>query len=63
MPIEIKELVITAVVGGKEGRHANVAHAEDESHDQKEAQETERSDVVAECVDRVMEILRHKMER
>ncbi len=53
MPIEIRELVIKALI--------------DESNIEKtvgsDSQTADREDIVAECVEQVMEILREKSER
>ena len=57
MPIEIRELVIkTSVSGGSQGDSASSSSSD-------RASATEVADIVAECVDQVLAILKDKVER
>ena len=59
MPIEIRELVIRTVVGDKqEPKESTVSKIENP-----DKREDIIEDIVNECVDRVMEVLRYKSER
>ncbi|GAB5381062.1 MAG: hypothetical protein Alis3KO_05030 [Aliiglaciecola sp.] len=56
MPIEIKELVIRATVGEQQGNKANAAPKAADK-------EAMKQEIIAECVEQVMDILRRKQER
>ena len=53
MPLEIKEIVITATVG-----ESNSGSIDDNGGSNDEKQE-----IIAQCVEQVLEILKEKMER
>jgi hypothetical protein len=53
MPIEIRELVIKATIGEPKSEGASFS----------KAQTQEKEEIIAECVEQVMEILRNQLER
>ncbi len=61
-PIEIRELIISAHTSFGESGHNNLQPNEG-NPDQKEFDSKKQDDLVAECVEQVLEILRAKMER
>ncbi len=52
MPVEVKEIVIRAVIGRGGGGQAETA-----------PNEADRADIVAECVEQVLQILKEREER
>ncbi|MGB1204927.1 MAG: DUF5908 family protein [Chitinophagales bacterium] len=61
MPIEIKELVVTAFISEKEeksNREGSGVKFESQT-----SQAADRMDIVSECVEQVLEILKNKTER
>lgn len=63
MPIEIKELVITAHVGSAEAGHKNNAKTQAEPNNTPKLQGEAHEDLVTQCVEQVLEIIRKKTER
>jgi hypothetical protein len=55
MPVQVNELVIKAIVSAKEGRGNGAPNSAEAAND--------RDAIVADCVDRVLEILKEKKER
>ncbi len=63
MPIEIRELIITAQVGSAEPSKKQHAPERDEPNQDKKLQGEAHEDIIAECVEKVMELIRKKTER
>lgn len=63
MPVEIRELVIRAVVGPVEERAASSPGLHDRVGQGDPVPTQEREAIVADCVREVMRILRHQKER
>ncbi len=63
MPIEIKELVITAHVGATEPPHNKNMPEQQNSPPKSQAQTEANEDIIAQCVEQVLEIIRKKTER
>lgn len=63
MPIEVRELIITAFVGSSEVKDQHSNTEQGNQHNEHAAQSGEHSDIVAECVEQVLEIIRKKIER
>jgi Family of unknown function (DUF5908) len=60
MPIEIKELHIKVTVNASQG---GTPTASAQTADSGAAPATDKDDIVAECVEQVMQIIKEKMER
>jgi len=63
MPIEIKELVITAHVGASEHSQNHNAPPQNNQNNQPKLQGEANEDIIAQCVEQVMDIIRKKYER
>lgn len=63
MPLEIRELIIRAVVDEDEPSSAGAASAAGGHAPAPGAASAERARLVAECVEQVMEVLREQKER
>ena len=63
MPIEIKELVITAHVGANEHPNNPNAPNQNDNNNPPQRQEEGNEDIIAQCVEQVLDILRKKYDR
>lgn len=63
MPIEIKELHIKVAVNAAPGGQATEAKSVAGGGNKSENSGSDKDEIVAECVEQVLQILQHKLER